>query len=69
MQTLKDFQSQLSSAGHEISEQWLRILCRRGRMAGAQVIGRVWMVPDDAALPKLLKRGRRPWKNVEGAQT
>lgn len=65
MQTLREFRLQLAENGRVIGEPWLRVLCRRGLMPGAQyVANRVWMLPDDAALPALKKTGRKPWKNV-----
>lgn len=45
---------------NEISERRLRVLCADGRVPGAKLIGKTWMLPDD---PVVLAKGRtRPSK-------
>ena len=65
MQTLRDFRLKLEQGGRTIREPWLQRLCRRGLIPGAELFaGRVWMLPDDAAMPEPRKKGRKPWKHL-----
>jgi hypothetical protein len=62
MQTIRQF---LDSIGNppRAGAAWVAKLCKAGRMPGAQLLGNVWILPDNAALPQLLKPGRKPWKH------
>ncbi len=37
---------------HKKSVEQIKLLCRHGRIAGAEKIGRDWMIPADAPYPK-----------------
>jgi hypothetical protein len=48
------------AAKHGLSRQWVCELLRAGRIAGAQRVGRIWLIPAGAPMPDYLSPGRVP---------
>ena len=46
-----------------LSQERIRTFCREGRIPGAQLVGKQWIIPDDAALP--VRKNGRPGKPIE----
>jgi hypothetical protein len=49
-----------AAAQWSVSQIWVRVLCRKGRIKGAIKVGRDWFVPNSAKYPQLFKRGPKP---------
>lgn len=47
-----------------ISVQWACKMARQGRIEGAVLDGRTWMIPDDAPIPEKRRAGRAPDPNA-----
>lgn len=45
-----------------LSQERIRTFCREGRIPGAQLVGKQWIIPDDAALP--VRKNGRPGKPI-----
>ena len=58
MQTIAQFSKRFG-----LSKERIRTFCREGRLPGAQLIGKQWIIPDDAALP--VRKNGRPGKPIE----
>jgi hypothetical protein len=43
-----------------VSQVYVRVLCRKGRIKGAMKVGRDWFLPHTAKYPQLFKRGPKP---------
>jgi hypothetical protein len=51
-----------------VSPQRIRVLCRDRRIAGARLVGRTWLVPEDAKISPP-KRGPQPtYRDLEMAK-
>ena len=46
-----------------LSQERIRTFCREGRIPGAQLVGKQWIIPDDAVLP--VRKNGRPGKPLE----
>ena len=51
------------SVKNGLSVQWACKMARQGRIAGAVLDGRTWMIPDDAPVPEKRRAGRVPNPN------
>ena len=51
------------SVKNGLSVQWACKMARQGRIEGAKLEGRVWMIPDDAPIPEKRRSGRAPNPN------
>lgn len=40
----------------EISERSVRNYCKQGRVKGAELKGKIWLIPEDAQKPERAKR-------------
>ena len=47
----------------DLSQERIRTFCREGRIPGAQLVGKQWIIPDDAGLP--VRKNGRPGKPIE----
>ena len=50
------------SKRYGLSQERIRTFCREGRVPGAQLVGKQWVIPDDAALP--VRKNGRPGKPI-----
>lgn len=46
-----------------LSQERIRTFCREGRIPGVQLVGKQWVIPDDAVLP--VRKNGRPGKPLE----
>ena len=46
-----------------LSQERIRTFCREGRIPGAQLVGKQWIIPDDVVLP--VRKNGRPGKPLE----
>lgn len=51
------------SVKNGLSVQWACKMARQGRIEGAVLDGRTWMIPDDAPIPAKRRSGRAPDPN------
>lgn len=45
-----------------VSSQWVSQLCKQGRVEGAGRVGRIWIIPIDAAKPEDGRIWNGRWK-------